>query len=64
MSEIFEEVALNMESLNAKLQNKKLTDAPFQGFVHMKLKHQPPAKYRKEKMSRICFALARYGACE
>ena len=60
----FEELALNMKSLYAKLPNKKkLTDAPFQGFVHVKLKHQPPAKYRKEKESLICFVLARFAAC-
>ena len=55
----FEELALNMESLNAKLQNKKFNDAPFQGFVHMKLKHQPPAKYRKKKSH--SFALRWHG---
>ena len=44
-------------------QTKKLTDVPFQGFVHVKLEHQPPAKYRKEKKSLICFVLARYAAC-
>ena len=45
----FEELALNMKVSMLNCQTKKLTDAPFQGFVHMKLKHQPPAKYRKEK---------------
>ena len=41
-----------IKSLYAKLPKKKLTDAPFQGFV-MKLKHQP-AKYRKGKKSLVC----------
>ena len=47
----FEELALNMKVSMLNCQTNKLTDAPFQGFVHMKLKHQPPAKYRKEKKS-------------
>ena len=41
-----------IKSLYAKLPKKKLTDAPFQGFV-TKLEHQP-AKYRKGKKSLVC----------
>ena len=37
------------ESLYATLAKQKLTDAPFRGFVHMTLKHRPPAKHRKGK---------------
>ena len=29
-------------------QTKKLTDAPFQGFVHMTFKHRPPGRRGKE----------------
>jgi len=45
----FEELVLNMKVTMQNCQTKKLSDAPFQGFVHMSLKHQPPANYRKEK---------------
>jgi len=53
----FEELVLNMKLTMHNCQKKRLTDAPFQGFVHMLLKHQPPANYRKEKISLICFVL-------
>ena len=37
----------------------KTTDAPFQGLVHMTLKHRPPGRYRKEKSH--SFALCLHG---
>ena len=45
----FEELALNMKVCMLNCQTKKLTDAPFQGFVYMTFKHRPPGKCRKEK---------------
>ena len=48
----FEELALNMESLCAKLPNKKVDRCAFprlRAYESIKLKHQPPAPYRKEK---------------
>ena len=47
----FEKLILNMKTSMLNCQTKKLTDAPFQGFVHMTFKHRPPGKYRKEKKS-------------
>ena len=35
-------------------QTKKLTDAPFQGFVHMKLKHQRPVTEGKKVTNLLC----------
>ena len=37
------------EHLYAQLPNKKMTDVPFQGFVHMTPKHGPPATSRRGK---------------
>ena len=48
-----------MPPLIDELPTKKPTDAPFQGFVHMTLKHRPPGKYRKEKSH--SFALCLHG---
>ena len=55
----FEKLALNMNTSMLNCQTKKLTDAPFQGFVHMTFKHRPPGKYRKEKSH--SFALCLHG---
>ena len=48
-----------MKTSMLNCQTKKLTDAPFQGFVHMTFKHRPPGKYRKEKSH--SFALCWHG---
>jgi len=45
----FEELILNMKISMLNCQTKKMTDVPFQGFVHVAPKHRPPATYGKGK---------------
>ena len=45
---------LNIKVSTLNCQTKKLSDAPFQGFVHMKLKHQPPVPEGKKVTNLLC----------